>query len=76
MEKTRKCPQCEHQMVESQLKVGTETIYLHSCQGEGNSILHAWVCPHCNEVILKASSPENLVAPDDLENNSLRSPFD
>ncbi|MDZ7844003.1 MAG: hypothetical protein U5K99_04270 [Anaerolineales bacterium] len=76
MKKTRTCPQCKHQMVEAQLKVGSESIYLHSYSGEDNSILHAWICPQCNEVVLKASSPENLVGPDDLENNSLTSPFD
>lgn len=76
MKKTPECPRCKCMMVEAQLKVGPESIYLHSHQGEDYSLLYAWVCPHCSEVVLKASSPENLVDPGELENNSLTSPFD
>jgi len=64
MKKTTSCPNCQRKMIRAHLKVSGEDVYVESTLGEEYSLLRAWVCPSCREVILKAASPGHLVDPE------------
>jgi len=60
MTSTPDCANCRQPMISSEMKVGHESVYLVSHQGESSSIMNVFVCPQCGKVMIKAASPEKL----------------
>lgn len=65
MEGKYRCPDCQEDLIKATLKVSQEDVYLVSSLGEDYSLLNAWVCPLCRNLVLKATTPAHLVDPEE-----------